>query len=221
MGALGQLRGAPGESWHKAGSSRAGSCCSHCGGASRAAGDTRGLGVPSHYAGARGAALHRAADARGTGRAMHQLLVRAACAGGAGSARASAHGTAAFVWHTVCVTGSQRHPCWKRPPRSSAPGTKLMCLHMCVSRACQCAQACAGCAPVCRAHARVGCKHMCVCRGVGMLCVHARVRAGLACRGCKVCRGCVRPAKCSGAPSPHESVGLRGGCSPLPWPQAA
>lgn len=36
-----------GRAWHKAESSRAGSCCSHCGGGSRAPGDTQGLGCPA------------------------------------------------------------------------------------------------------------------------------------------------------------------------------
>lgn len=149
---------------------------------------------------------------------MHQLLVWAACAGGASSTRASEHRMAAFVWHTKChrVTEAFRS---EKTSRSSAPGSKLMCLYMCVSRVHQCAHACAGCAPVCKAHAHVGCKHTCACRGHGhvdVLCVHTHVQAGLACRGCKVCCGCVHPTRHSGALPPHEVWGCKGGCSPLP-----
>lgn len=79
-----------------------------------------------------------------------------------------------------------------------------MCTCMC--RVCPCVQGTRSCGLQ---------THVCM-QGVWACCVHAHVQAGLACRGCKVCRGCVRPAKHSGTASPREGVGLRRGCSPLP-----
>lgn len=196
MGALGQLRGTPGESWHKAGSSRARSCCSHCGGGSRAAGDT------SRCAGAHGAALCLWQGVQaGLGITVSQGSV---CRGCQQRSCIFMQNSSICLAHKVCVTESQRRSGRKRPSKSSAPGTKLTCSHMCASRVHQCAHACAGCAPVCRAHARVGCKHTCACRGRGcvdVLCVYAHVQAALACRGCKVHPGCVHPTTHSGAPT--------------------
>lgn len=52
--------------------------------------------------------------------------------------------------------------------------------------------------------------------GMWMYCVCTHVQAGLACRGCKECCGCVHPTRHSGALPPREVWGCEGGCSPLP-----
>lgn len=79
--------------------------------------------------------------------------------------------------HKVCVTGSQRHPgqIISSITELTCTCVRAICTWMC--RVCLCEQSTRSCGL--QTHA---CVHACV----GVLCVHAHVQAGLACRGCRV-----------------------------------